>query len=204
MIGMATYQIQSTAKQLLGLRARAIVAVDGVDGAGKTTFADALAEHLSTLRQPFVRASVDGFHNPAEVRYARGRHDPKGFFLDSYDYSGLHHHLIAPFKRGETEVLTSAFDHRTDTISLIAEKVAPTALLILDGIFLHRDELVDQWDFSVFLAVPFDTSYARMAQRDGCDPDPRAPENARYYEGQLLYIKSCDPEEKADLVIKDW
>ena len=56
------------------------VAIDGVDGAGKTTFADELADVLDDLGRPVIRASVDGFHNPRTIRYARGRQSPVGFF----------------------------------------------------------------------------------------------------------------------------
>jgi uridine kinase len=45
---------------------RVLVAVDGVDGAGKTTFADAL---LALLARPVVRASADDFLHRREVRY---------------------------------------------------------------------------------------------------------------------------------------
>lgn len=202
--GMDVESIKRTAKALAGLPARAIVGIDGVDGAGKTTFADLLAEQLVAIQRPVLRASVDRFHNPSAVRYARGRHDPHGYFLDSYNYKGFLNHLIIPFKRGDADVLTSIFDHKTDSEVITVEKVGPTAILIVDGIFLHRDELSACWHFSIFLAVPFATSYARMAKRDGSDPDPRALGNARYYKGQRLYLESCRPEKKADLVIRDW
>ena len=42
------------------------VGIDGVDGAGKTYFADELAAQITSL--PVIRASVDFFHNPRAVR----------------------------------------------------------------------------------------------------------------------------------------
>jgi hypothetical protein len=48
-------------------------------------------------------------------------------------------------------------------------------VLLLDGIFLHRDELVGAWDFSVFLDVPVDIAVARMVERDGPTPIPTIP-----------------------------
>lgn len=65
------------------------VGIDGVDGVGKTVFADHLAAILRTAGRPVVRVSADDFHHPREVRYRRGRTSPKGFWLDSYDYSAL-------------------------------------------------------------------------------------------------------------------
>jgi uridine kinase len=44
---------------------RTLVGVDGLDGAGKTTFADRLAP---LLERPVVRASEDDFLNPAAIR----------------------------------------------------------------------------------------------------------------------------------------
>ena len=72
-------------------------------------------------------------------------------------------------------------------------------MLVVDGIFLHRDELVDWWDISVFLDVPFAETFRRMAVRDGCPPDPTDPANARYLEGQRLYLAQCAPQQRADV-----
>lgn len=60
------------------------VGIDGVDGAGKTIFADELAVALRGFGRPAVRVSLDGFHNPRHVRYRGGRSSPEGFWLDSY------------------------------------------------------------------------------------------------------------------------
>jgi len=72
---------------------------------------------------------------------------------------------------------------------------------LLDGIFLHRDELRAYWDYSVFLRVGFAETYARMASRDGCPPDPAHPANRRYVEGQRRYLRRYDPEARASVVI---
>lgn len=46
-------------------------------------------------------------------------------------------------------------------------KVGSDALVIFEGMFLHRDGLHDIWDRSVFLDVPFAETARRMAARDG-------------------------------------
>jgi pantothenate kinase-related protein Tda10 len=63
--------LQIIAAKIAGLPATSVarVAVDGVDGAGKTTFADELAACLVTCGRQIIRASVDGFHNPRAIRY---------------------------------------------------------------------------------------------------------------------------------------
>ena len=179
---------------------RVIVAVDGVDGAGKTIFADELAAVIAPQR-PVLRASVDHFHRPSVERYERGRHSPEGFFRDSYDYDTLVRVLLDPFAVGG-EVVAGVFDVVADAPRRLPATTPPAdAVLILDGIFLHRAELVDRWDLSIFLDVPFSVSVGRMATRDASDPDPVAPSNRRYVEGQRLYLAESDPRSRATYVL---
>jgi len=44
------------------------VAIDGVDGVGKTTLANELVDPLRRRGLLVIRASIDGFHNPGSVR----------------------------------------------------------------------------------------------------------------------------------------
>ncbi len=76
------------------------VAVDGIDGAGKTTFADALTPHIAQRGRPVIRASVDDFHRPRAQRYARGADSPEGYYLDSFDYPALLTQLLRPLGPG--------------------------------------------------------------------------------------------------------
>jgi uridine kinase len=180
------------------------VGVDGVDGAGKTTLADELAASVRGLGRSVIRASVDSFHNPRAIRYCRGRNSPDGFFLDSYDYALMRRVLLDPLSRGGSgRYRAAAFDHVLDRPTLAAERVAaPGTVLIFDGIFLHRRELSRYWDYSIFLRVSFDTSIPRCAQaRPGLSPDPRAASNRRYVDGQRIYLRLCEPETLATIVI---
>jgi len=60
------------------------VAIDGVDGVGKTSLAEELVAPLARKGREVVRASVDGFHRPRAARYLRGRDSAEGYFLDSF------------------------------------------------------------------------------------------------------------------------
>jgi uridine kinase len=186
---------------------RVIVAVDGLDGAGKTVFADGLAEVFAETGDAVFRADADGFHRPRSERYARGRHSPEGFYRDSYDYATFRRVLIDPFRdgaqtAGSTGFQLAAFDVVRDAPVESQWVTAPLdAVLIVDGDFLNRPELQDLWDWSIWLDVPFDMAFARMAVRDGSDPDPDAPSNARYRQGQELYLNEARPREAASVIV---
>ena len=179
------------------------VAIDGVDGAGKTTFADELADILRTLPRSVIRASVDGFHNPRALRYRRGRNSPEGYFEDSYNYAALKEHLLDPLSPGGSRRYRAAvFDHVTDTAVSVPEREAPaSSILLFDGIFLHRPELFPYWDASIFLDVDFAVSVSRCASRDGSSPDPFSSANRRYVKGQRIYLLACEPTKKATITI---
>lgn len=179
------------------------VAVDGVDGAGKTHFGNELAAVLRVRGLRVVRASVDSFHRPAEQRYRRGRDSPDGFFHDSFDLDAVRTLLLEPMgPDGNGRAVRAIHDvHRDRTVERVVEDLSDVDVLVVDGIFLHRPELRDCWEYTIFLEVAFAVSVARCAERDGGDPDPAAATNRRYVRGQRLYLETCHPREHATVVV---
>ncbi|MET8151513.1 uridine kinase [Actinoplanes sp. NPDC049668] len=179
------------------------VAVDGPDGSGKTVFADELAAAVRALGRTVVRVSLDDFHNPRAVRYRQGRESPEGFWLDSYDYRRFRGDVLEPFAPGGSRrYRPAAHDLATDAVLDPPPRTAPPgAVLIVDGLFLHREEVVRDWDLSVFLDVPFAVTARRMAVRDGTDPDPEHPGMRRYVQAQRIYFAACAPQRRADILI---
>jgi uridine kinase len=183
------------------------VAIDGPDAAGKTTLADELAPLIERSGRPAIRASIDDFHRPRRERIARGSESPAGYFHDSFDYTELRAALLDPLgPGGSREFRRRIFDVRTDEPVTAPVEVAPArAILVFDGVFLLRRELIDCWDFSVFLAVPFAETGRRAVARDltlfGDEEEVLRRYAARYIPGQQLYFSQAHPLEKADAVV---
>ncbi len=188
----------------VGEGARVVVALDGVDGAGKTVLAHELAALVGPARGVH-RASVDGFHRVHADRYARAR-TAEGFYRDSYDHDAIRHRLVEPFRAGEPWVRAVHDVEREVVLDLAPEPPAgPEGLLLVDGIFLHRPELADLWDASVWVDVPFAVSVPRGNARFGAvgadSVDPASAVNARYVGGQRLYLAEVDPARRATWVL---
>lgn len=110
---------------------RVLVAVDGPDAAGKTTFADRLAE---AMRAPTGRVSVDSFLRPRHLRYQRGELFPLGYYLDSFEHGALLEGCLRPFRAGGRQITASAAAQQDDDASCGPPVLVPgRAVLVVDG-----------------------------------------------------------------------
>jgi uridine kinase len=185
------------------------VAIDGVDAAGKTTLAEELVTPLQACGRPIIRASIDGFHHPARLRYQRGATSPEGYYQDSFNCQALIECLLAPLGRGGSRRYRSAvFDFRTDAAVQVTPCVAEAhAVLLFDGVFLLRPELRGYWDVTIFVDAAFAVTLGRAQQRDlalfGNVRDVTQRYEQRYIPGQRLYLEACCPKQRADLVVEN-
>lgn len=183
------------------------VAIDGIDASGKTTFADKLASYIKTLHRPVIRASIDGFHRPRVERYRRGETSPIGYYEDSFDYKALKDDLLVPLATsGNSRYRIAVFDYLTDTPLELPQKEAPdNAILLCDGIFLLRPEVVQEWDYCIFVQVDFEVGLQRALVRDlTAFKTSEAIETRytqRYYPAQRLYFEAAQPQKHADAII---
>jgi len=183
------------------------VGIDGVDAAGKTSLANELAEELTKLGQPVLRASIDGFHNPKGIRRQRGSLSPEGYYYDSFNYNLLTTHLLQPLEPpGNRRIRLSAFDFKTEQKTTSEEITASNEqILIFEGVFLFRPELIRYWDVKIFVEINFQTSLNRALERDlylfGSKEEIEKRYNERYIPGQKIYFEAEHPQEKADIVI---
>ena len=183
------------------------VAIDGVDASGKTTFADELAAWLENTRRQIIRASVDDFHYPKKIRRSQGDLSPQGFFNSSFNYPALIRHLLEPLgPSGSLRFKPAAFNLQKDrSITPSTQTAQPDAILLLDGIFLLRPQLISFWDLTIYLHTDFDQSFSRGIARDaklyGSEEEASRRYQARYIPGQKLYLAEVHPQDKADILI---
>jgi len=185
------------------------VAIDGVDVAAKTTLADELVAPLKRAGRSVIRASIDGFHNPAAARYQRGRSSPEGYFRDSFNHSQLIETLLTPLgPGGDRRYRLAIFDVRLDQpVEAPVEKASADAVLLFDGVFLLRPELRRYWDFSIFVRADFEVTVARAEARDhhlsGSTEQVRQRYAERYVPGQRLYSAEAQPAHHASVVVEN-
>ena len=158
---------------------------------GRKPVMEALADRTLTIDKVLL---ADNAHAPEILRAARDRgvavqrataQRVKVLAGNGKQDQGVLADVVAPRMRALTSALSSP----------------PRTVLLLDGIFLHQDELAGCWDFSIFLQVPFAETARRMAARDGSVPDPDDPSLRRYVRAQRRYLAGCRPQSRANLLI---
>jgi len=184
------------------------VAVDGPPAAGKTTLADELARLLRTRGREVIRTSTESFHLPRAQRYRRGEFSPEANYHDAFDYDALRRVLLDPLgPDGDRRYQPVVYDLDTDTaLSPPATTTAAAdAVLLLDGVFLLRPELIDRWDLSIFVSVSFERTLDRARIRDlallGSTAEVERRFRTRYIPAQELYFAAASPADHADIIV---
>ena len=179
------------------------VGVDGIDCAGKTTFADAFAGYLRSGGHNVVRISVDDFHHTRAVRYRQGDSSADGFYEDAFDYRRLRDYVLDPLSdTGHGSYRAKAHDLATDALAECESLQAlPGSIVVVDGLFLHRPEIASYWDVTVLLDVPFEVGVRRMATRDGTPDDVADAAVQRYVGAQRRYFDECAPRSRATFTV---
>jgi len=150
---------------------------------------------------------VDGFHNPESVRWEKGNLSPEGFYYDSYNYKSMIKNLLQPLSsNGDRYYRTAVFDVNNDhSITSPSKTADEDAILIMDGIFLLRPELLSFWDLTIYLVTDFSSSMPRGIVRDekliGSFKEAAHRYHERYIPGQRLYHREANPLDKADILI---
>ncbi len=186
-----------------------LVGIDGAGNAGKTTFADELAEPLKKFGRNIIRTTIDGFHNPPEIRRTKGKYSPQGYLEDSYNYSSIKKYLIDPLgPNGNLEYKESVYNFKINQETKVEfKKASVDSILIFDGIFLFNQHLFSYWNYKIYIDASFENTMQRAIIRDnelfgGTDNVVKLYQD-RYIPGQELYLQKHTPKKNSDLVINN-
>lgn len=184
------------------------VAVDGLTGAGKTSFGHELAAALRRLGRPTMRASMDDFKHPWRHarRHGYDRVSGEGYYRNAYDFQSARTLLLEPAGPSGSGMVAlcghdplTGEDHRDKRIS------APDdAILIVDSVFAFRLEYNDCWEYRIWLDVDPETALRRGIERDraaeGLEEATRVHRD-RYHAAETIYLAEVRPQALADLII---
>ena len=183
------------------------VGVDGGSASGKTVFADQLGKVLEGMGRDVIRAGLDGFHNPSEIRYRKGNMSMEGYVQDSFDYPAVWQCILNPLgPGGDRQYQMEVFDHHSEEGREPEVKTAPEgAILIFEGVMLFREELVEGFDYRIKVDTSPEVKLERAKKRDlakfGSLEQLLEKYTKRFLPGQQWYRDQYRPKEIADVVV---
>lgn len=182
------------------------IAINGIEGTGKTTFATELVKHLNNHDFSATHISIDGFHFNKKRRYRQGRDSASGYYEDSYDEAAFVKNVLQRSQQSPAGYIEATHDLMTDVyLDLEPKNLDDDAVLITDGCYLFKPIFNDFWDFRIYLKTDFSTALHRGAQRDqkalGGYECAKEKFNLRYHAASKRYISEVNPEKLADLIV---
>lgn len=165
------------------------MAVDGHSGAGKSTFAAALAARIVATLVPgddFYRVMDD------EVRARLSAHEGIGRY---FDWERMRDEVLVPLLAGR-DARYRLFDWDSGLLAETPITLPRAPLVVLDGVYTSRPELARFLHLSVLVEAPADVRRKRQVTR-GDSPDWLR----RWEEAERLFFAQLRPVESFDLVV---
>jgi HAD superfamily hydrolase (TIGR01549 family) len=182
-----------------------VIGINGIDGAGKTKFADSLEKFMISRGYETQAIHLDDFHNPGALRYA-GEDQVENYYNRSFNISLIIEKLLAPLrKKSSFPTRLTVLDLPTDKYDIEKEySFNHNTIVIFEGVFLFRKELSPYIDYKIFLDIPFEESLKRASVRDSEDIINKY--ESKYLPAQARYLEEYPPHQVADMIIgnTDW
>lgn len=176
--------------------ARRLIAIDGVDGSGKSMLADRLVGALIEAGTPAVLLRVDDFRRPI-IWGSGARTEADVYYDDYYDLELLDRGARA-FLGGDLSFEIPVFDSRTERHQgRRAIAFGESALAVVEGVFAQRVAAVRQVAAIVYIETSRDEARRRILARDTARgrtvADVTHRIGARYFPAQDRYLREHDP-----------
>lgn len=183
-----------------------VVGINGVDTSGKTTFTKELERYISKVGFKTQTILMDDFHNPSKIRNME-RNPVTSYLNNAFDLIKIEKELMKPI------ILDGILDKELTLLDVEEDKfvkkkryvIDKDTIVLFEGVLLYREPLNQYFDFRLFIDISFEEVLIRAKKRDGVLFGDEVIERykKKYIPIQKLYIESCDPKNKSDVIISN-
>ncbi|KOS68434.1 uridine kinase [Lysinibacillus contaminans] len=139
-----------------------IVAIDGLGGAGKTT----LVNHLKNVIDNVVIIHIDDHIVGREMRYNTGYDEWFEYYQLQWDTTYLKESLYEKLHQNEKQLRLPFYNREEDTSTSKTVNIPTNSIVVIEGIFLLREEWKAFYDYIIFIECPREVRYERVLHRD--------------------------------------
>ncbi len=181
-----------------------VVGINGIDTSGKTIFAKYLQKFLIEKNFKIQVINLDDFHNPKEMRYS-GENQADNYYNKSFNIKTIVEQLLIPVHQNkEHKIKLTLLDLHSNKYEVEKDfSFDSDTIVVFEGVFLFRKELLPYIDFKIFIEIPLEESKNRAKERDvpiyGVEVLKKYDE--KYIPAQKKYLEECPPSKVADIII---
>ncbi len=162
-----------------------VVGINGIDCSGKTTFAKAMSKYFSYYKIENDHLDIDNFNNPA---------------IESETYKSF---VSGSWGKKDLNKYYELIINYSDAIRAVSESQKKYPLVILEGIFIYKPQLVNLFDLKIYLDIDISLGRKRFAKRSSLKQDKRPFEiyDEIWMLSHIRYESEVHPRRISDLVI---
>jgi len=178
-----------------------IVAIDGLGGAGKTTVVKELMGALENECMIDV-LHIDHYIVESEKRYNTGYDEWFEYYYLQWNIELIKQCLLK-IHNNQQELTLPFYNRATNTVINSKRLFASNSILLIEGVFLQRNEWRRFYDYTIFLECSRQVREKRVLKRDSYIGDESAilkKYKNRYWVAEEYYLKKERPLQKADIV----
>lgn len=181
-----------------------LVAISGIDAAGKGYCAAKIARSLGERRLNVALIGVDGWLNLPQVRFDE-ENPAKHFYENAFRFEEMFETLVLPLRQNRE--IDLRMDYTEETATSYREhryQFREIDVILLEGIFLLKQSLRRHFDLTCWVECSFETALARAIKRCQEGLPPRETVRAFttiYFPAQRIHFRRDAPRSSADLIL---
>jgi uridine kinase len=183
-----------------------LVAISGIDAAGKGTLARELAADLRDRGMAVATIGIDPWQTDPALR-PPAPDAAAHFYRHGFRFEALFGKLVDPLTRDRAIDLRIELMDPHRNLKLDEEfHFRAVDVVLLEGIFLFKRRLRHRYDRTIWVECGFETALARALRRnqEGLAPDRLVDDYRRiYFPAQKIHFSADEPREFADLTLRN-
>ena len=183
-----------------------LVGLSGIDGSGKGYLANQIVPRLWQASVHAVSINVDGWLNLPHVRF-NPKSPATNFYRHAIRFEEMFDQLVLPLRDSRScSVVANSASETGSAFEKLQYQFNDVDVIVLEGIFLFKQDYVDNFDLKIWIDCSFETALARALSRRQEQLSPTETIHAYesiYFPAQRLHLRQDHPRDKADLVLQN-
>jgi len=176
---------------------RFVLAIDGLSRSGKTTLVEQLRTEILKLDVPVIILHIDDYIVERKKRYNTGQESWFEYYFLQWDVTFLKENMFKSLKTSNKLILPRYQDESDIHIEEIID-LPQNCLIIIEGVFLLREEWREFLDYIIYLDCPKETRFSRESEHTQMNVEKFVH---RYWKAEDYYLNTIQPHKYADLIV---